>query len=68
VSLATDIINGLARARTASRTLALASAAQKNAALTALASDLRAAIAAILAANEKDLATAKAAGQSGAFL
>ena len=68
MSLEANILAGLAKARAASRSLALASTDQKNAALIALASNLRSATAAILAANETDLATAKAAGQTGAFL
>ena len=48
-------------ARAASRTLALASSEQKNAALMAAAKALRTSAPAILAANAKDIAAAKAA-------
>ncbi len=68
MSLEAEILEGLAKARTASRSLALASTAQKNAALASLAADLRDARAPILAANAKDLANAKASGTTGAFL
>jgi glutamate-5-semialdehyde dehydrogenase len=52
----------------AAAVLAHASSAQKNAALTAAAGALRAQHAAILAANERDLAAARAADLSGARL
>ena len=68
MSLEAEILHGLAQARVASRGLALASTAQKNSALTTLADDLRSSTATILAANAKDLATARATGQGGAFL
>jgi glutamate-5-semialdehyde dehydrogenase len=55
-------------ARAAARTLALASAAQKNRALAAMAAALREAEPAILAANAEDLAEARSSGLSGAFL
>jgi glutamate-5-semialdehyde dehydrogenase len=67
-TLEEQILEGLTKARSASRSLALASTAQKNAALASLATDLRDATAPILAANVKDLANAKASGTSGAFL
>ena len=50
------------RARTASRTLALATRAQKDAALRAMADDLVAATDAVLAANDDDLRRAEAGG------
>jgi glutamate-5-semialdehyde dehydrogenase len=56
------------RARTASRVLALAPAEQKNRALAGMAAAVRARASAILAANAEDVAEAKAAGISGAFL
>ena len=56
------------RARTASRVLALAPAEQKNRALAGMAAAVRAGASAILAANAEDVAEAKAAGISGAFL
>src|SRR5918911_73932 len=57
-----------ARARAAARTLALASADQKNAALTAMASAVRANSKQILAANAEDLADARKGGATSAFL
>jgi glutamate-5-semialdehyde dehydrogenase len=56
------------RARTASRVLALAPAEQKNRALAGMAAAVRARASAIFAANAEDVAEAKAAGISGAFL
>ncbi|MFL5317374.1 MAG: gamma-glutamyl-phosphate reductase, partial [Microvirga sp.] len=55
-------------ARAAARRLSLAGAEEKNAALRAMAAALRSAAAAILAANADDVAAAKAAGQTPAFL
>ncbi|MGB6539770.1 MAG: glutamate-5-semialdehyde dehydrogenase [Xanthobacteraceae bacterium] len=55
-------------ARRAARTLALASAAQKNEALAAMAKAIRRAQPAILAANAEDVAEAKSAGATPAFL
>jgi len=55
-------------ARTAARALALASAAQKNRALAAMAKAIRSSRRAILAANTEDLAEARSAGASAAFL
>jgi glutamate-5-semialdehyde dehydrogenase len=55
-------------ARRAARTLALAPAAQKNEALAAMAKAIRRAQAAILAANAEDVAEAKSAGATPAFL
>ncbi len=57
-----------ARARAAARTLALAPAARKDAALAAMAGAIRAAAAQILAANRRDLAEAAAGGATPAFL
>lgn len=54
--------------RTAARALSKASSAQKNEALGATAEALRQAVPEILAANEKDLGAARAAGKSAAFL
>ena len=56
------------RARAAARALALAPAEQKNRALAAMAAALRGRKADILAANAMDLAEAKAAGATAAFL
>ena len=55
-------------AKAAAHALALASAAQKDAALAAMAAAIRARKAAILAANAQDLAEAKASGTTPAFL
>ena len=55
-------------ARRAARTLALAPAAQKNEALAAMAKAIRRAQPAILGANAEDVAEAKAAGATPAFL
>ncbi len=66
-----DVMRDLGRgARAAARALALAPAAQKNAALAAMAHAVRMQAAAILAANAEDLAEAKAdtASASAAFL
>jgi glutamate-5-semialdehyde dehydrogenase len=56
------------RARAAARRLALASAADKNRALAAMAQAIRASRAAILAANAEDVAEAKAGGATAAFV
>jgi glutamate-5-semialdehyde dehydrogenase len=56
------------RARAAARALALAPAQQKNRALAAMAKSIRIAQSEILAANAKDIADAKAAGATAAFL
>jgi glutamate-5-semialdehyde dehydrogenase len=63
------IMAGLRRAaRAAARAPALASTEAKNAAVQAAAREIRAQASAILAANRKDLAAAKAAGTTAAFL
>jgi glutamate-5-semialdehyde dehydrogenase len=56
------------RARVAARELALAPAAQKDRALAAMAAAVRAQAPRILAANAEDLAEARKAGATGAFL
>lgn len=56
------------RARAAARALALAPPDQKNRALGAMASAVRAQVSVILAANAEDVAEARAAGVTGAFL
>ena len=56
------------RARAAARALALAPADQKNRALGAMAAAVRAQSSLILAANAEDVAEARAAGVTGAFL
>ena len=56
------------RARASSRVLALAPAARKDAALAAMAAALRAQSAAMLAANREDVAAARAAGVTPAFI
>jgi glutamate-5-semialdehyde dehydrogenase len=57
-----------AQARAAAHVLALAPAAQKNRALTAMAKAIRNARAAILAANAEDVAEAKSVGTNAALL
>jgi glutamate-5-semialdehyde dehydrogenase len=65
----TELMTGLAAgARRAARVLALAPTEQKNAALTAMAGAIRANAPSILAANAEDVAEAKAAGSSSAFV
>ena len=56
------------RARAAARTLAIASSEAKNAALAAMADEIRAATAEILAANGLDVADGRAKGLSGSFI
>ena len=56
------------RARAAARTLALTPAEQKNRALQLLAAAIRAQVSPILAANAEDVAEARTAGITGAFL
>lgn len=56
------------RARAAAHDLSLASTQTKNAALRVAADALRAATPAVLAANAKDLAAAKAAGRPASFI
>ena len=55
-------------ARSVARVLALAPATQKNQALEAMAAAIRTEASAILAANAEDIAEARAASMSGAFL
>ncbi len=57
-----------ARSRAAAHVLALASSAQKDKALAAMAAAIRAGAADILAANAEDVAAAKGAGQTAAFI
>jgi len=65
----TRLMNDLAaRAREAARVLALASPEQKNRALAAIEAAIRASAPAILAANAEDVAEARAAGQTSAFI
>jgi glutamate-5-semialdehyde dehydrogenase len=68
MNLEAELLEGLRATRSAANHLALASTEQKNHALELLARDLRDSTAAILAANQKDLSNARAAGQSGAFV
>src|SRR5690349_10609800 len=56
------------RARAAAHRVALASTEEKNAALRAMASSIRAQEKSILTANAEDLADARAKGQTGAFI
>jgi glutamate-5-semialdehyde dehydrogenase len=63
------LMNDLAsRARAAARVLSLAPTAQKDRALDAMAQAIRSHAAAILAANAEDVADAKTAGTTSAFL
>src|SRR3984957_19197925 len=65
----TELMNALAtRARAAARVLALASPAQKNKALDAIARAIRSHAAAILAANAEDVSEARASGATSAFV
>ncbi|MGH7934379.1 MAG: glutamate-5-semialdehyde dehydrogenase [Candidatus Binataceae bacterium] len=68
MTLENEIIARLKAARTAARGLALASTERKNRALAALAVALEHSSAKILAANHADLETARAAGNSVAFV
>ena len=62
-------MRGIGRqAREAARALALAPASRKNRALARMAAAIRAARSAILAANAEDLAEAKSAGATAAFI
>ena len=64
-----DLMEGLGKAAAhAAAILALAGTAKKNAALQAVANSIRARRAQILAANERDMAAARAAKLSGALL
>jgi len=56
------------RAKSAARVLALAPTAQKDSALATMAATIRARQAQVLAANAEDMAEAKAAGATAAFL
>ena len=68
MSLESETLEALGRARAASRTLALCPGLQKNRALGALAAMLRDERGAILAANAGDLERARALGMAGALV
>ena len=68
MSLETETLDALKRARDAARALALCPSAQKNQALDALAAMLREERGAILAANAGDLDRARGLGMAGAFV
>ncbi len=68
MTLETETLDALKRARNAARTLALCPSARKNQALGALAAMLREERGAILAANAGDLDRARALGMAGAFV
>ncbi len=68
MSLETETLDALKRARDAARALALCPSAQKNQALGALAAMLREERGAILGANANDLERARASGMAGAFV
>src|SRR5690349_1488213 len=57
-----------ARAKAAGRRLALASSADKDRALAAMAAAIRGSAAAILAANAEDIAEARSGGATAAFI
>jgi glutamate-5-semialdehyde dehydrogenase len=68
MSLQEEILEYGRRARLAARSLAQLNAAQKNAALLAMADEIIARSDVILAANEKDLAQARSSGLSAAMI
>ena len=68
MSLETETLDALKRARAAARMLALCPSVQKNRALGALATMLREERGAILAANAGDLDRARSSGLAGAFV
>ncbi len=68
MSLETETLDALKRARNAARTLALCPSARKNQALGALAAMLREERGAIMTANAGDLDRARALGMAGAFV
>lgn len=68
MSLETEIKDVLARVRQASKSLALCSTDQKNAALKDLARALRRSASSVLSANGQDLNRARTTGTSGALL
>jgi glutamate-5-semialdehyde dehydrogenase len=68
MSLETETLDSLKRARNAARALALCPSAKKNQALDALAAMLREERGAILAANASDLDRARGLGMAGAFV
>ncbi|PTL82094.1 glutamate-5-semialdehyde dehydrogenase [Vitiosangium sp. GDMCC 1.1324] len=69
MSVAKEDVRSLAEAaRAASRVLATAPTGQKDEALRLMARHLRESIPSIVAANEQDMAAARAAGKPGAFL
>ena len=68
MSLETDTLDALRRARSAARALALSAAERKNLALKSLAAMLRQERRAILNANADDLERARQSGMAGAFV
>ena len=68
MSLEAEVVGALERARAAAHPMSLATTAQKNAALRALAVSIRANCEAIVAANAKDLKRARDYGRTGAFI
>src|SRR5262245_28821655 len=68
MSLETDTLDALRRARSAARALALSAAEHKNLALKSLAAMLRQERRAILNANADDLERARQSGMAGAFV
>ncbi len=68
MTLESEVIAALTRARAAAPRMALATAAEKNLALKKLAGAIRASAAKIIAANQKDLKRASEDGRTGAFV
>jgi glutamate-5-semialdehyde dehydrogenase len=68
MSLENEIVAALEKARKAAKSLALATTADKNAALSALAGMIRRSSDAILASNKQDLDRARDDGRTGAFV
>jgi glutamate-5-semialdehyde dehydrogenase len=68
MTLESEVIAALTRARSAAPRMALANTAEKNLALKKLAGTIRASAARIIAANQKDLKRASEDGRTGAFV
>src|SRR5271168_4572800 len=68
MTLESEVIAALTRARGAAPRMALATTAEKNSALKKLAGAIRASAAKVIAANQKDLKRASEDGRTGAFV
>ena len=68
MTLESEVISALTRARAAAPQIALATTAEKNLVLRTLADAIRASAAKIVAANQKDLKRASDDGRTGAFV